>query len=55
MRIFDAEQESHLTDRRWLLLAQTSVGAFMTPLDASIAAVALPRPGTEAPLSLIHI
>jgi len=37
--------------RRWLLLALTSVGAFMTPLDASIVAVALPRMGPLLSLS----
>jgi EmrB/QacA subfamily drug resistance transporter len=32
-----------LHERRWELLALTSIGAFMTPLDSSIVAVALPR------------
>jgi EmrB/QacA subfamily drug resistance transporter len=32
-----------LQDRRWELLALSSVGAFMTPLDASIVSVALPK------------
>ncbi len=31
--------------RRWALLALTSVGAFMAPLDGSIVSVALPRMG----------
>ncbi len=43
--------ESGLNDRRWLLLALTSVGAFMTPLDASIVAVALPKMGPLLSLS----
>jgi len=38
-------------DRRWLLLALTSVGAFMAPLDVSIVAVALPRMGPALHLS----
>ena len=37
--------------RRWALLALTSVGAFMTPLDGSIVAVALPRMGPALHLS----
>ncbi|HLO68236.1 MAG TPA: MFS transporter [Holophaga sp.] len=37
--------------RRWALLAVTSVGAFMAPLDGSIVAVALPRMGPELHLS----
>lgn len=32
----------HLQERRWELLALTSIGAFMAPLDGSIVAVALP-------------
>ena len=32
-----------LHDRRWELLALTSVGAFMAPLDGSIVAVALAK------------
>ena len=45
-----AEQgSSH--DHRWTLLALTSVGAFMTPLDASIVAVALPKMGPLLNLS----
>lgn len=36
---------------RWTLLALTSVGAFMTPLDGSIVAVALPRMGPLLHLS----
>ena len=38
-------------DHRWTLLALTSVGAFMTPLDGSIVAVALPRMGPLLNLS----
>ncbi len=38
-------------DHRWALLALTSVGAFMTPLDASIVAVALPKMGPLLNLS----
>ena len=37
--------------RRWALLALTSVGAFMAPLDGSIVAVALPRMGPLLHLS----
>lgn len=37
--------------RRWALLALTSVGAFMAPLDGSIVAVALPRMGPALHLS----
>jgi EmrB/QacA subfamily drug resistance transporter len=44
-------QEAGLNDRRWTLLALTSVGAFMTPLDASIVAVALPKMGPLLNLS----
>ena len=40
-----------LHDRRWELLALTSVGAFMTPLDSSIVAVALARMGPALHLS----
>jgi EmrB/QacA subfamily drug resistance transporter len=45
------EQEAHLGEHRWALLALTSVGAFMTPLDASIVAVALPKMGPLLSLS----
>ncbi|GLH73623.1 MFS transporter [Geothrix limicola] len=38
-------------ERRWALLALTSVGAFMTPLDGSIVAVALPKMGPLLHLS----
>ncbi len=37
--------------RRWELLALTSVGAFMGPLDGSIVSVALPAMGPELHLS----
>jgi MFS family permease len=40
-----------LQDRRWELLALTSVGAFMGPLDGSIVAVALARMGPALHLS----
>ena len=43
--------ETNLNDRRWTLLALTSVGAFMTPLDGSIVAVALPKMGPLLNLS----
>ena len=43
--------ETSLNDRRWTLLALTSVGAFMTPLDGSIVAVALPKMGPLLNLS----
>ena len=45
------EPATHLGDHRWALLALTSVGAFMTPLDASIVAVALPKMGDSLRLS----
>ena len=41
-----------LVERRWQLLALTSVGAFMGPLDGSIVAVALPKMGAELKLSV---
>ncbi len=40
-----------LVDRRWQLLALTSVGAFMGPLDGSIVAVALPKMGKDLDLT----
>ena len=40
-----------LTRRRWELLALTSVGAFMSPLDGAIVAVALPVIGPDLGLS----
>jgi EmrB/QacA subfamily drug resistance transporter len=40
-----------LHDRRWELLAVTSVGAFMAPLDGSIVAVALAKMGPDLTLS----
>jgi MFS family permease len=40
-----------LRRRRWQLLALTSVGAFMGPLDGSIVAVALPAIGADLSLS----
>ncbi|MGO8683403.1 MAG: MFS transporter [Thermoleophilia bacterium] len=40
-----------LHDRRWELLALTSVGAFMTPLDGSIVSVALGKMGFDLKLS----
>ena len=40
-----------LHDRRWELLALTSVGAFMAPLDGSIVAVALAKIGPALNLS----
>ena len=40
-----------LHDRRWELLALTSVGAFMAPLDGSIVAVALAKMGPTLHLS----
>jgi len=44
-------QDHALADRRWALLALTSIGAFMSPLDGSIVAVALPRMGPDLSLS----
>jgi EmrB/QacA subfamily drug resistance transporter len=49
LRRITAEQ---LQQRRWELLAVTSVGAFMTPLDSSIVSVALPVMSRELHLSL---
>lgn len=44
--------EHHETNpRRWALLALTSIGAFMAPLDGSIVAVALPKMGSALRLS----
>jgi len=43
--------EARRTALRWRLLALTSVGAFMAPLDGSIVAVALPRLGPALDLS----
>lgn len=37
--------------RRWAILALTSVGAFMAPLDGSIVAMALPKMGPLPQLS----
>ena len=45
-----AEQEAG-NHHRWVLLGLTSVGAFMTPLDGSIVAVALPKMGPLLNLS----
>ena len=44
-------QESELQRRRWYALAVVSIGAFMTPFDASIVAVALPAMGKHLQLS----
>lgn len=44
-------RDADLYERRWTLLALTSVGAFMTPLDGSIVAVALPKMGILLHLS----
>jgi len=40
-----------VADRRWEILAFTSVGAFMAPLDGSILSVALPAIGRQLHLS----
>jgi len=42
---------TELQRRRWYALAVVSIGAFMTPLDASIVAVALPAMGSDLQLS----
>jgi EmrB/QacA subfamily drug resistance transporter len=42
-------EDSHR--RRWQLLALTSVGSFIAPLDSSIVSVALPSMGTDLQLS----
>ena len=44
-------QQSELQRRRWYALAVVSIGAFMTPFDASIVAVALPAMGASLHLS----
>jgi EmrB/QacA subfamily drug resistance transporter len=44
-------EQGHGQEHRWALLALTSVGAFMTPLDGSIVAVALPKMGPLLNLS----
>jgi EmrB/QacA subfamily drug resistance transporter len=41
-----------LQERRWELLALTSIGAFMAPLDSAIVAVALPVMSSDLGLSL---
>ncbi|MFH0917225.1 MAG: MFS transporter [bacterium] len=43
--------QSELQRRRWYALAVVSIGAFMTPFDASIVAVALPAMGADLHLS----
>ena len=43
--------DEDLHRRRWQLLALTSVGAFMWPLDGSIVSVALPVMGPDLHLS----
>ena len=43
--------DEDLHERRWQLLALTSVGAFMWPLDGSIVSVALPVMGPDLRLS----
>jgi EmrB/QacA subfamily drug resistance transporter len=43
--------ESELEQRRWHVLMLASLGAFMTPLDSSIVAVALPAIGPSLHLS----
>ncbi len=45
MTIFRRITDEDLHRRRWQLLALTSVGAFMWPLDGSIVNVALPVMG----------
>ncbi len=47
----DEPREVALNEHRWTLLALTCVGAFMSPLDASIVAVALPKMGPALKLS----
>ena len=51
MSIFRRITEEDVHRRRWQLLALTSVGAFMWPLDGSIVSVALPVMGPELHLS----
>ncbi len=49
--VSSAGPDTSLNEHRWALLALTSVGAFMTPLDGSIVAVALPKMGPQLNLS----
>jgi EmrB/QacA subfamily drug resistance transporter len=51
MAAFRRISAEDLQRRRWELLALTSIGAFMSPLDASIVSVALPVMGPELRLS----
>jgi MFS family permease len=44
-------RQNELQLRRWYALAVVSIGAFMTPFDASIVAVALPAMGAHLQLS----
>jgi len=51
MSLFDRIGPEDAHRRRWQLLALTSVGAFMAPLDGSIVSVALPAMGPDLHLS----
>jgi EmrB/QacA subfamily drug resistance transporter len=44
---------ARLSERRWLLLAATAIGAFMAPFDGSVVAVALPKIGPALRLSFV--
>ena len=47
-------EPGNLSRRRWLLLAATSVGAFMAPFDGSVVAIALPRIGPALHLTFVE-
>ena len=51
MALISRIRPDELYARRWQLLALTSVGAFMGPLDGSIVSVALPKMGRSLHLS----
>ena len=51
MPLISRIRPEQLYERRWQLLALTSVGAFMGPLDGSIVSVALPKMGRSLQLS----
>ena len=46
-----ARPQTEMQRRRWYALAIMSIGAFMTPFDATIVAVALPKMGDALDLS----
>ena len=44
---------SSLSDRRWLLVGATAIGAFMVPFDGSVVAIALPKIGPALHLGFV--